>query len=179
VAGPTVVTAADMVAGHVVLDISRLDRLYLNGYVAKLQTPRGWCTSSTITGARRSCPRALFEPIGERFRRDIREWAQANGIPVIAFKAGQRKADVMARTWTLPPRPGGRRWWPSGAPRSSNWCGRSASATPTRAPHCPQFSFTKEQRRVSVFYVCILMSRSGRGSSRSAATSRIRSRCVR
>jgi hypothetical protein len=37
----------------------------------------------------------LFEPIGERFRRDIREWAQGNGIPVIAFKAGQRKAGVM------------------------------------------------------------------------------------
>jgi hypothetical protein len=35
---PTV-TAADMVAGHVVLDISCLDRLYLTGYVAKLQTP--------------------------------------------------------------------------------------------------------------------------------------------
>src|SRR5258706_1309999 len=28
-----------MVAGHVVLDISCLDRLYLTGYVAKLQTP--------------------------------------------------------------------------------------------------------------------------------------------
>lgn len=29
---------------------------------------------------------------------------------MIAFKARQREADVMARTWTLPPRPGGRRW---------------------------------------------------------------------
>src|SRR5258708_28974817 len=28
-----------MVAGHVVRDISCLDRLYLSGYVAKLQTP--------------------------------------------------------------------------------------------------------------------------------------------
>jgi hypothetical protein len=37
VAGPVVVTAADMVAGHVVLDVSCLDRLYLNGYVSKLQ----------------------------------------------------------------------------------------------------------------------------------------------
>jgi hypothetical protein len=41
VAQPGVVTAADMVAGHVRLDISCLDRLYLNGYVAKLQTPGG------------------------------------------------------------------------------------------------------------------------------------------
>jgi hypothetical protein len=36
-----VVTAADMVAGHVRLDISCLDRVYLNGYVPKLQTPGG------------------------------------------------------------------------------------------------------------------------------------------
>jgi hypothetical protein len=40
-AQPGVVTAADVVAGHVGLDISCLDRLYLNGYVAKLQTPGG------------------------------------------------------------------------------------------------------------------------------------------
>ena len=33
-AGPAVVTAADVVAGHVTLDISCLDRVYLNGYVA-------------------------------------------------------------------------------------------------------------------------------------------------
>jgi hypothetical protein len=38
---PAVVTAADMVAGHVTLDISCLDRVYLNGYVARLQTPAG------------------------------------------------------------------------------------------------------------------------------------------
>jgi hypothetical protein len=39
--GPAVVTAAEMVAGHVRLDVSCLDRLYLNGYVNKLQTPGG------------------------------------------------------------------------------------------------------------------------------------------
>jgi hypothetical protein len=31
-ADPAVVTAADMVAGHVTLDISCLDRVYLNGF---------------------------------------------------------------------------------------------------------------------------------------------------
>jgi hypothetical protein len=39
---------------------------------------------------------ALFEPIGEKFRRGVKDWARASGIPVISFKAGQRKADVMA-----------------------------------------------------------------------------------
>jgi hypothetical protein len=39
--GTVVVTAADTVAGHVWLDISCLDRLYLTGFVAKLQTAGG------------------------------------------------------------------------------------------------------------------------------------------
>jgi hypothetical protein len=41
VTGPAVVTAADMVAGHVRLDNLLPGPLYLNGFVAKLQTPGG------------------------------------------------------------------------------------------------------------------------------------------
>ena len=39
---------------------------------------------------------ALFEPIGEKFRRTSRTGRRTNGIPVIRFTAGERKADVMA-----------------------------------------------------------------------------------
>jgi hypothetical protein len=84
--GPAVVTAAEMVAGHVRLDISCLDRLYLNGYVNKLQTPGGVVYFFHDHRGKPIVSPALFEPIGEKFRRDIRYWAQANGIPVIAFK---------------------------------------------------------------------------------------------
>ena len=90
------VTAADMVAGHVTLDISCPDRVYLNGYVAKLQTPGGVIYFFHDHRGKPIASPALFEPIGEKFRRDIRDWAQANGIPVIRFRAGERKADVMA-----------------------------------------------------------------------------------
>jgi hypothetical protein len=38
---PGGVTAAQIVAGHVRLDISCLDLVYLNGYVAKLETLAG------------------------------------------------------------------------------------------------------------------------------------------
>jgi hypothetical protein len=38
---PAAVTAREMVTGHVTLDISCIDRLYLNGYAPKLQTPGG------------------------------------------------------------------------------------------------------------------------------------------
>ena len=95
-AGPAVVTAADVVAGHVTLDVSCLDRVYLDGYVAKLQTPGGVVYFFRDHRGKPIMSPALFEPIGEKFRKDIRDWAQANGIPVIRFTAGQHKAEVMA-----------------------------------------------------------------------------------
>jgi hypothetical protein len=85
-----------MVAGHVRLDISCLDRLYLNGFVGKLQTPGGVVWFFHDHRGKPIVSPALFEPIGEKFRRDIKSWAQASGIPVIVFKAGERKAEVMA-----------------------------------------------------------------------------------
>jgi len=33
---------------------------------------------------------ALFEPIGEKFRRDVKDWAQAGDIPLTRFQAGER-----------------------------------------------------------------------------------------
>jgi len=127
-ADPAVVTA-EMVAGHVSLDISCLDRLYLNGYVNKLQTPGGVVYFHEHRGKPIVSP-ALFEPIGEKFRRDMKGWAQASGIPVITFKAGERKAEVMAPTCRPLPRRGARRWWLSAAPRSSRGCGPRASGPP-------------------------------------------------
>src|SRR5260370_15748956 len=94
-AGPAVGTAGDVVAGHVTLDISCLDRVYLNGYVARLQTPGGEVYFFRDHRGKPIVSPALFEPIGEKFRKDIKDWAQANRMPVIRFTAGQRKARVM------------------------------------------------------------------------------------
>jgi len=91
VAGPAVVTAADMVAGHVRLDISCLDRLYLNGYVAKLQTPGGVVWFFHDHRGKPIVSPALFEPIGEKFRRDVKNWAQAAGIPLIRLGPGNAR----------------------------------------------------------------------------------------
>jgi len=85
-----------MVAGHVRLDISCLDRLYLTGFVAKLQTAGGVIYFLRDHRGKPIASPALFEPIGAKFRREIRDWAQANSIPVVRFTAGERKADVMS-----------------------------------------------------------------------------------
>jgi hypothetical protein len=157
-----VVTAADVVAGHVRLDISCLDRLYLNGYVANLQTAGGVIWFFHDHRGKPIASPALFEPIGEKFRRDVRDWAQASGIPLISFKAGERKADVMAPYLQAAAAAGRSQVVAVGCAQEFQlvWTARKRDTDPGR---CPQFSFTKEQRRVSVFYVYIFDVRMGPG----------------
>jgi hypothetical protein len=161
-AGPAVVTAADVMAGHVRLDISCLDRVYLNGYVAKLQTPGAVVYFFHDHRGKPIVSPALFEPIGEKFRRDIRDWAQANGIPLIRFTAGERKADVMAPYLDAAAAAGRSQVVAVGCAQEFQlvWSARKRDTGPGG---CPQFSFTKEQRRVPVFYVYIFDERMGPG----------------
>jgi hypothetical protein len=161
-AGPGVVTAADVVAGHVRLDISCLDRVYLNGYVAKLQTPGGVIYFFHGHRGKPIASPALFEPIGAKFRAGMREWAQANGIPVISFRAGERKADVMAPYLQAAAAAGRSRVAAVGCAQEFQlvWTARKRDTDPGG---CPQFSFTREQRRVSVFYVYIFDTQMGPG----------------
>jgi hypothetical protein len=105
---------------------------------------------------------ALFEPIGEKFRRDLKDWARANGIPVVTFKAGDRKAEVMAPYLQAGGATGRSQVVAVGCAQEFQlvWTARKRAADPGR---CPQFSFTKEQRRVSVFYVYIFDEQMGPG----------------
>ena len=159
---PAVVTAADVVAGHVRLDISCLDRVYLNGYVAKLQTPGGVIYFFRDHRGKPIVSPALFEPIGEKFRKDIKDWAQANGIPLIRFTAGERKADVMAPYLDAAAAAGRSQVVAAGCAQEFQlvWTARKRDTGPGG---CPQFSFTKEKRRVSVFYIYIFDERMGPG----------------
>ena len=161
-ADPAVVTAADMVAGHVRLDISCLDRVYLNGYVARLQTAGGVIYFFHDHRGKPIVSPALFEPIGEKFRKDIKDWAQANGVPVIRFGAGERKADVMAPYLDAAAGPGRSQVAAVGCAQEFQlvWTARKRDTDPGL---CPQFSFTREQRRVPVFYVCIWDTAMGSG----------------
>src|ERR1022692_3051366 len=161
-ADPAVVTAADVVAGHVSLAISCLDRLYLTGFVAGLQTPGGVIYFLHDHRGRPIASPALFEPIGEKFRREIRDWAQASGIPVIRFRAGERKADVMSPYLQAAAEAGRSQVVAIGCAQEFQyvWTARRRDTDPGM---CPQFSFTREQRRVSVFYIYIFDTKMGPG----------------
>ena len=94
--GARVVTVNEVLGGHVVLDIECLDRVYLNAYVPILQSSGQVVAFMTQHLGLPIPSPALFEKIGQRFRRAVASFAEANGIPWVKFAKGDRKADVMA-----------------------------------------------------------------------------------
>lgn len=83
--GARVVTVNDVLDGHVALDIQCLDRIYLNAYVPKLQSSAQVVAFlSDHLGYPFPSP-ALFNQIGQRFRRAMASFAQANDIPWVKF----------------------------------------------------------------------------------------------
>src|SRR6266487_6368109 len=89
------VTAAQVLDGHVTLDLECLDRVYLNGYVPNLQVGGQVVTFLTQHLGNPIPSPALFNPIGERFRAAVARFADDNAIPVVRFDKDQRKAEVM------------------------------------------------------------------------------------
>src|SRR5215470_9577779 len=90
-----VVTVNDVLDGHVVLDIECLDRIYLNAYVPILQTSSQVVAFlSGHLGFPFPSP-ALFRQMGDRFRRSVLSFADANDIPWIRFEKDQAKLEVM------------------------------------------------------------------------------------
>lgn len=77
-------TVNDMHDGHVALDIQRLDRIYLNAYVP-LQTSAQVVAFLTGNVSYPFPSLALFRQSGDRFRRPVASYAQANNIPWIKF----------------------------------------------------------------------------------------------
>jgi hypothetical protein len=90
-----VVTVNDVLDGHTVLDLSCLDRLYLSGFVQRLQTSGGVVYFLHEHRGMPIASPAVFEQIGARFREGMRGFAEANHIPVVRFRRGERKVEVM------------------------------------------------------------------------------------
>jgi len=90
-----VITVNDVLDGHVALDIECLDRIYLNAYVPILQTSSQVVAFlSGHLGFPFPSP-ALFRQMGDRFRRSVMAFAEANDIPWVRFDKDQAKLEVM------------------------------------------------------------------------------------
>src|SRR6266702_2951591 len=90
-----VITVNDVLDGHVALDIECLDRIYLNAYVPILQTRSQMVAFlSGHLGFPFPSP-VLFRQLGDRFRKAVVSFSDANDIPWIKFGKDQAKLEVM------------------------------------------------------------------------------------
>jgi hypothetical protein len=90
-----IVTVNDVLDGHVTLDIECLDRIYLNAYAPVLQTSAQVVAFlSGHLGFPFPSP-VLFRQLGDRFRRAVLSFADANGIPWVKFGKDEAKLEVM------------------------------------------------------------------------------------
>jgi hypothetical protein len=85
----TPVNVNDVLDGHVVLDVDCLDRMYLNAYVPNLQVGGQIERFCDYLGQPIASP-AVIQKIGNRFRREVKDFARRRGIPVLQLKKPDR-----------------------------------------------------------------------------------------
>jgi hypothetical protein len=76
----TPVNVNDVLDGHVVLDVDCVDRMYLNAYVPNLQVGGQVERFCDHLGQPIASPPVL-QKIGNRFRREVKAFANRRGIP--------------------------------------------------------------------------------------------------
>jgi hypothetical protein len=157
----SVVTINDVLDGHVGLDIECLDRIYLNGYVPNLQVSGQVVTFLTRHLGNPVPSPATFDQIGQRFRRAVTSFAEANDIAVVRFSKDDRKIDVMGPYLQAAARTGGSRVAAIGVAQefAPVWTGYQREST---SP-IPQFTFAKAQRRVTCYYFYVVDDEFGAG----------------
>ena len=85
-----VVNINDVLDGHVALEVECVDRLYLNAYVPILQVG-GQVKRFLEEHLGNPIPSpVIIERIGNRFRREVKAFAAANRIPILALKKPDR-----------------------------------------------------------------------------------------
>ena len=90
-------TVADVIASHVTLELESLDRVYLNVYQPKLQTPRAVFHFLREHYGEGAVSSHQMKAITEQFLENIEDYVLEHEIPVISFEKGQRKEDVAAK----------------------------------------------------------------------------------
>ncbi len=155
-----VVNINDVLDGHVGLKVECVDRLYLNAYVANLQVG-GQVVRFLRDHLANPVPSpALFEKIGNRFRREVKAFAQDHGVPILALKKpdrtrlDDRKLDHVRPHLQAAEREGRFGVAAIVSAQEFQWvfAGRNRAETPGAV--C--YSFDKAERRVGVYYFYIL-----------------------
>lgn len=155
----SVVNVAEVLDGHVSLEVTCVDRLYLNAYVPNLQVG-GQVVRFLRDHLGNPVPSpALFEKIGNRFRRDVKAYAQRHGIPVLALKKpdrtrfDDRKIDHVGPYMAAAERAGRFGVVAIVSAQEFQWVfsGRDRATQPGAV----YYSFDKSERRVGTYYFYI------------------------
>jgi hypothetical protein len=157
-----VVTVPELLEGHTALDIECLDRIYLNGYVPMLQVGGQVITFLHGHLGMKIASPAVLEQIGTRFRQAVARFAESNDIPMVKFKKGIRKVDVMRPLLARAARSGRPQVAAVGWAQEFRhvWEARKRVTDPARPP---QFSFAMAERRVTCYYFYVWDERWGPG----------------
>ena len=144
------VTVNDVLDGHVKLDLECLDRLYLHGYLGQLQVGGQVIQFLNHRGYPVPSP-ACLQQIGDAFRRRVASFAEANHIPVVVLKAADRNIEVMRPYLEAAAASGRSQVAAIGVAQEAQrvFIARKRDTDPGK---CPQFSFDKKDRRVTVYY---------------------------
>jgi hypothetical protein len=145
------VTVNDVLNGHVKLDLDCLDRVYLHGYLARLQVGGQVIQFLRHRGYPVPSP-ACLQQIGDAFRRKVASFAEANHIPVVTLKAADRNIEVMKPYLDRAAATGRSQVAAIGVAQETQrvFISRQRPTDPSKPP---QFSFDmKTDRRVTVYY---------------------------
>ncbi len=86
-------SAGEVLAKHTTLELECIDRMYLNVYVALLQTPAGTAWFFREVRGNPVPSSALMAPMTNRFVAGLKRFAADRGIEVVRFRRGERKDD--------------------------------------------------------------------------------------
>jgi hypothetical protein len=89
-------SVAEILAHHVKLSVEGIDRMYLNVYVPRLQMEQGIVWFFRDHRGQLMPSAALMSPISRRFVAALEAFAAEHEVPLVQFRKGQRKDDVMA-----------------------------------------------------------------------------------
>ncbi len=88
-------SVADVLAERVSLEIESIDRLYLNLYQPRLMHPGGVAQFFRSLQGATFASSALMAPITRAFVNEVYRFAATEAVPVVRFRKGERKDDVM------------------------------------------------------------------------------------
>lgn len=142
----------DLLEGHVALDLECLDRIYLNAYVPNLQVGGQVIRFMVDHLGQPIASPAIFERIGNRFREAVKQFAASHDVPVLRFKKGDRRIDLVRPLAAKATSPG---VVAIGIAQEFQWV-FTGYKRPTDGRGPVRYGFDKAERRVTCFYFYVL-----------------------